>query len=37
MVANASAPYDRVPNISQFTFNNFFIIYLLLVSSVLST
>ena len=26
-VASASPPYERVPNISQYTFNNLFIIY----------
>ena len=31
--ASASPPYERVPNISQYTFNNLFIIYLLLLSS----
>ena len=29
----ASPPYERVPNISQYTFNNLFIIYLLHLSS----
>ena len=31
--ASASPPYERVPNISQYTFNNLFIIYLLYLSS----
>ena len=32
-MAKASPPYERVPNISQYTFNNLFIIYLLHESS----
>ena len=40
-LASASPPYERVPNISQYKFNNLFIIYVLhynqLDSSVLST
>ena len=28
-LASASPPYEQVPNISQYTFNNLFIIYLL--------
>ena len=29
----ASPPYERVPNVSQYTFNNLFIIFLLHLSS----
>ena len=32
-LASVSPPYERVPNMSQYTFNNFFIIYLLHYSS----
>ena len=29
--ASASPPYERVPNISQYSFNNLFIIYLFII------